>query len=420
MALSALFAVPSLLAAAPPQVREPAPFPLAAQSAIVLDAESGKVLYARDADTMRYPASTTKIMTTLLLLERCKLTDIVTAPKDVTKVGEASMHLKPWEKVTVRDLAYAMMLRSANDGCYSAAVHLAGSVPRFAQMMNARAREIGCEHTNFVNPNGLNDKGHMISARDLALIGREAMRNPTFAQIARTPKFRIERSKNKADRWMVSRNRLLREDPTADGIKTGWTIPAGHTYVGSATRGGHRLITAILDSPHWKQDHLELLKWGFGAYERRPVALRTMVLGEVPVAGGAKGAVPVRPSEDVSTLARKGSWAAPKLELPTEPVSAPIAAGQVVGRAVFVEPGGFRHEVPILATESVERGALPAVAAKVTGSPLGWIGAAGFAVGAFALFARRRRPGRVIASNGFTIKPLRAAGSVEPTESRRG
>lgn len=416
MALSALFAVPLIAAIVP----EPAPFPLVSKSAIVLDAESGKVLYERDADTMRYPASTTKIMTTLLLLERCKPTDLVTAPKDVEKVGESSMHLKPGEKVTVKDLAYAMMLRSANDGCYAAAVHLAGSVPKFSVMMNARAREIGCEHTHFNNPNGLNDRNHMISARDLALIGREAMRNPMFAAIVRTPKYRIARSKNKNDRWMVSRNKLLRTDPTADGIKTGWTIPSGHTYVGSATRDGHRLITAILDSPNWKQDHLELLKWGFGAYERRPVALRSMTLGEVPVKEGAKERIAVRPVADVTTLARRGEWTAPRMELPTAPIAAPIAAGQEVGKAVFVEPDGFRHEVALVSAETVDRAPLPLVAAgRAKSSPLAMIGIAGFLVGgaAYASSLRRRpRAGRVIATEELSIRPLRVAGTIESAE----
>lgn len=406
MALSALFAVPLLAAS----VLAPAPFPLASKSAIVLDAESGKVLYERDADTPRYPASTTKIMTTLLLLERCKLTDIVVAPKDVTKVGEASMHLKPGERVTVKNLAYAMMLRSANDGCYAAAVHLAGSVPKFSAMMNARAQEIGCKNTHFSNPNGLNDKNHLISARDLALIGREAMKNPMFAQIVRTPKFRIERSKNKADRWMVSRNKLLREDPTADGIKTGWTIPSGHTYVGSATRDGHRLITAILDSPTWKKDHLELLKWGFGAYERRPIALRSMTLGEIEVSDGTRSHVPVRPAQNVSTLTARGEWKAPRLELPKEAVAAPILPGQPLGTAVFIEADGFRREVPIVAAEGVDRVALPIVATR---SPLGLFGIGGFLVGGCAYFAsRRHRSGRIIAVRG----PLRAAGTIESAE----
>lgn len=420
MALSALFAVPLIAASVP----EPAPFPLASRSAIVIDAESGKVLYGRDVDTPRYPASTTKIMTTLLLLERCKLTDIVTAPKDVEKVGEASMHLKPGEKITVKDLAYAMMLRSANDGCYAAAVHLAGSVPKFSQMMNERAREIGCENTNFNNPNGLNDTKHLISARDLALIGREAMKNPTFAQIARTPKYKIERSKNKADKWMVSRNKILRMDPTADGIKTGYTKPSGHTYVGSATRGGHRLITAILDSESWKQDHLELLKWGFGAFERRPIALRSMNLGEIMVADGSRAKVAVRPAEDVSTLAPKGHWAPPRLELPQEPVEAPIVVGQPVGMAVLVEADGFRREVPIVAAEPVERASLPVIAVgRVTGSPMGLIGLAGFGFGASAYISarRRQRPARrrsrgVLATDGLSARPLQVAGRIDSAE----
>ena len=206
---------------------EAAPQPVGALSATAIDAASGKVLWSKDPDAPRFPASTTKIMTGLLLAERLKPTDTITAPWDVALVKESSMHLKPFERLSARDMLTALMLRSANDGCYAVAVRLAGSVDKFADMMNARAKEIGCTGTHFHNPNGLNDPQHYTTAHDLALIGREAMRNPLFASVVKTYKARIDRSINVKDEWMVNHDKRLLKDPTCDGIKTGWTVPAG-------------------------------------------------------------------------------------------------------------------------------------------------------------------------------------------------
>lgn len=245
---------------------------VSASSAIIISAETGQVLWAKDADTPRFPASTTKVMTALLLIEHCKLDDIITAPKGITDVRESSMHLQEGEQVTVQDMLYALMLRSANDGCVAVADHISGSVEKFAALMNERAKELGCTHTHFDNPNGLNDANHTISAHDLAIIAREAMTHPEFRDVVHQTKHRIKRSINQKDTWMVNRNKWLRKDKTADGIKTGWTIPAGHCYVGSATRNGFRVITVVMHSDHWQDDHQRMLKWAYNEF--RPEALR--------------------------------------------------------------------------------------------------------------------------------------------------
>src|SRR5580704_7917858 len=164
-----------------------------APSAIVISAETGQVLWSKDADTPRYPASTTKIMTALLLIERCKPDEIITAPKGIKTVGESSMHLEEGEQITAHDMLYALLLRSANDGCVAVADHISGSVPAFVAMMNARALELGCTHTHFDNPNGLNDTKHWTTAHDLALIAREAMTHPEFRDAAKTKKYQIHR-----------------------------------------------------------------------------------------------------------------------------------------------------------------------------------------------------------------------------------
>ena len=249
-----------------------APHPLRGTSCLagcIMDTKTKKVLWSRDKDTMRFPASTTKIMTCLLMLENYKPDDVITAPADVMTVKESSMNLKPFERVKVKNMGYALMLRSANDGCYAIAKQMDGSVAGFSNRMNKRAKEIGCEHTNFANPNGLNNKFHKISPYDLCLVAREALKRPDFSEIVRTQKKVIDRSINYQDRLMVSKNKYLWKDPTADGVKTGFTNPAGHTYVGSATREGTQFVTSLMNAPHWMDDHKMMLDWAFQNYETK-------------------------------------------------------------------------------------------------------------------------------------------------------
>src|SRR5947209_8040193 len=241
---------------------------VSASSAIVMDAQSGKVLWSKDPNTPRFPASTTKIMTAMLLIERCLPTDVITAPPGVDKVEGASLHLVPGEQLTAQEMLYGILLRSANDGCVAVAYHISGSVPAFVQLMNQRARELGCKNTHFDNPNGLNDDEHTISAMDLAIIARAAMQYPAFREAAGSRKHTLQRTVNTQDRFLTNHNKYLEMDSTADGIKTGWTRPAGHCYVGSATRNGYRVITVLLHSADWKQDHPKMLDWAFANHER--------------------------------------------------------------------------------------------------------------------------------------------------------
>lgn len=244
---------------------------VSAESAIAIDAESGRVLWQKDADTSRFPASTTKIMTALLVLENLPLNEVLTAPKEIEGVGGSSLYMLPGERLTVHDALYAIMLRSANDVSVTVACRISGSVEKFADLMNERAKAIGCEHTHFHNPHGLNDPEHTTTARDLALIAREAMKHPLFAKIVRTPRYEISRPTVPQDQVLVSKNKWIRDDPSADGIKTGYTDPAGKCFVGSATRDGHRVITVVLKSQNWEADTAGLMDWSFARYQRRPL-----------------------------------------------------------------------------------------------------------------------------------------------------
>lgn len=336
-----------------PTVPMPDPAAVSAQSAVVLDGDTGRVLWSKDGDKQMFPASTTKIMTALLLLEHCKQDELITAPKDVNTVGESSMHLQPGEQLSMRNLLWGILLRSANDGCYDAAVHISGSVPEFAKLMNARALEIGCTHTHFTNPNGLHDKNHWTSAHDLTLMAREAFTYPVFAEMVRTRKHKIARSMNEKDTWMVSRNKYLDIDKTADGVKTGYTVPAGHTYVGSASRDGHRVITAIMKSDHWQLDNAAMLKWGFEHFDRVTVARKGDSVGSVSVEGGGVATVPAVLAADVHDCVPKGSGSPLKGTFQSAPVTAPVAPGQEIGTEIYKDDSGFSVKVPVVAGSAV-------------------------------------------------------------------
>lgn len=321
---------------------------LTMRAGVVMEDKTGKVLWQRDPHTAMYPASTTKIMTTLLMLETMKPDDLIVAPKDVTKIGEASMGLRPGEKVRVKNMAYALMLRSANDGCYAVAVTMDGSVEKFSKRMNERAKQIGCEHTNFANPNGLNNSKHVISAYDLCLVGREAMKRSDFREVVRTKKKQIDRSINFADRWMISKNKILWKDPSADGIKTGYTNPAGHTYVGSAKRGETRILTSILNASSWKDDHLAMLKWAFERYETK--SLRPASEFDAKEIGGPAG-LKVRPKSEIYVCVKKsGDQVTEAFE--SKPGISAYAAGDVVGFDVVTDTDGFTQRVELVAVNS--------------------------------------------------------------------
>lgn len=363
---------------------------LSAQSAIIVDASSGKVLYEKNADTPRFPASTTKIMTGMLLLEHCLPSDTLTAPAGVDKIPESSMHLKPGEVVTAKDMLYALLLRSANDAAVTIAVNISGSIPAFADLMNARAKQIGCTNTHFHNPNGLTDDQHTISARDLSMIAREAMKYEAFRDVVKTRKHVISRSINQADLHMVSKNRWLSMDPTADGIKTGYTKAAGNCYVGSATRNGFRVITVILKSDNWIDDHRQLLNYAFGNYERFMAIRKGVEVAKLGVVGGAFPTVDAVPGNDALVVTKKLKPGACDVTEEQASFEAPIRKGQFLTNMVLRDSDGFEQKVPLYAKEDVAASKVAFLGNAVSGTN-GWLAAMGSLVFVGAIYIRGRK-----------------------------
>ena len=211
----------------PGYAQTPAPS-VSARAAILVDCATGQVLYEKDADRRLPPASTTKIMTSILLLENTRPDDVIVADEKTALTEETSIHLKPGERISAHDVLYALLLRSANDACVAVGHHIAGSDAKFVEMMNTKAREVGAASTTFNNPNGLPDPKHLTTARDLALIARYATQYPDFNAATRTKTYLMNSRTTKDDLRLRNKTRLLWAYDGADGVKTGWTTQAGN------------------------------------------------------------------------------------------------------------------------------------------------------------------------------------------------
>ncbi len=260
---------------------------VSAGSAVLLDGDTGRLLYAKNADMPRLIASTTKVMTALVIVEHCDLDAPVTVKRECTLVEGSSMYLKEGEVLTVRELLYGLLLQSGNDAALALADYCAGGVEEFAVLMNRTATDLGLKKSHFVNPHGLNAEGHYASARDLALITAKALQNPAFSEIVASKTARV------AGRGLQNHNKLLWLYPGACGVKTGYTIKAGRCLVSAARRDGRLLIAVTLDAPSDWRDHQSMFDLGFGQFTPQPLCEKDERLCELPVIGGSSASVGV-------------------------------------------------------------------------------------------------------------------------------
>lgn len=321
---------------------------ISARKAILLDALTGRVIYERRADEQSLIASTTKIMTALVVCQQCNVLDRVRIPAEAVGVEGSSMYLTEGEVLTVQELLYGLMLHSGNDAAVALAIYCGGTVEGFAELMNDKARALGLENTHFVNPNGLDAPGHYSTARDLAVLAACAMEDPVFAQTVSTKQVKI------GERYLTNHNKLLWQVEGADGVKTGYTRAAGRILVSSATRNGRRLICVTIDAPSDWADHAALLEQGFQEYELCDLVAPGQILGREEVEGGEAGSVELLAGEGFSypmTRYEKVELRLPELGF----VYAPVTRGAHAGFAYVLLDGDVIGKIPLLFGETVEQ-----------------------------------------------------------------
>lgn len=323
-------------------------------SCLLMDAKSGKILYAKNAYDKMYPASTTKLMTAILALENCQTTDVATVSHNAIfsiPVGYSHANLKEGEQLTVEQLLNVLLIPSANDAAIVLAEHISGSTDEFAKLMNEKAKELGCKNTNFVNPNGIHDKNHYSCAYDLALIGQYAMKFSDIMRIAMIRQYTLPTTNKytKTDRIFNATNVLINNEsmnkyyyPYATGLKTGYTGNAGYCIVATAKKDNMELIAVILKANSIAErfsDCKTLFDYGFEHYTYKTLQSSGNIVKTIEISNATKETkqLDVSVKDDITALlssAMKLEDLEPTIELDSE-LKAPIAENKVIGKISY-------------------------------------------------------------------------------------
>ena len=324
-----------------------------AKAAILIEAGSGRVLYEQNADERLPMASTTKIMTALIAVEHCSMDEIVTAGPNASGVEGTSIYLSEGEQLTMHQMLEGLMLRSGNDAAVAIAEHIAGDVQNFAALMNARADMLGAD-AYFVTPNGLDKNGHSASARAMALITREAMRNGIFRQLVSMQEAVIPWVDNEYSRVLRNKNALLGGYEGANGVKTGFTSKAGRCLVFSAEREGMELIGVVMNCPDWFSEAEKLLDWGFANFSRQISAQAGEKVSEANILNGQKKAVSLCAEETLAyPICQADEW---RIEVCAESeLEAPVSAGDEAGYMAIIVDGKEAARTALVTAEDVLR-----------------------------------------------------------------
>lgn len=391
LALSAMFAAGGAAApaaAAPPAPATPPALVQSSKSAILMDAASGRVLYASNEHEAFAPASVTKIMTLVLALEairegRARLDELVTGSEHAASMGGTQIWLEPGEQLPMKEMLYAIAVGSANDASVALAEHLAGSEAAFVEMMNVRAKELGLRNTQFSNSTGLPpasvgapaDARHAMSAYDVAILSRHALELPMFVDLVSTYGPVLMRPETKRQPELYNFNKMLRTYPGADGIKTGMTSEAGYCLAATAKRDHLRLIGVSMGAPSAKdrnRDVAAMLDWGFAQYRAIPIVAAGQEVAAVSVRKGAMESVGALASRDLAVTVAKRDRTQPIADVQLDArLTAPIKKGQTVGTLVVRIGAGEVGRLELVAAGDVGRASLWQLVGRTAGRLFG-------------------------------------------------
>lgn len=303
---------------------------VSATNAVLIEAESGEIIYNKNAFEAKPPASTTKVLTALLAVDMTSPDEIVKVSKNAATTGEASIHLREGEQLTVEQLVKGALIKSGNDAAVALAEHVAGNVELFSLLMNQKARLLGAKNSNFVNPNGLPDEQHRSSAYDLAIITSYALTKDIFANTVEQKNDTIP-WQGQGKRYLKNTNRLLWKYSGANGVKTGTTRAAGSCLVASASRNGMQLISVVLKSGDRYGDSINILDYGFRNYQVEHIAKGTLWT-HVVTNNGLPRRVPVVTVKPLTLVyeAKQSQLLEKRVQL-SRVVEAPLTRGTRVG-----------------------------------------------------------------------------------------
>ena len=356
------------------------PFDINSKSALLMDAGTGTVLYEKNAHQQLPPASVTKIMTMLLVMEaidsnKITLNDKVIISERASKMGGTQLYLEPGETKTVEELMKGVAIRSANDASLALGEYIAGTEELFIQQMNNRAKELGMENTTFVNTNGLPVEGHLTTAYDIALMSRELLKHKDVHKWLTTWMDSVVVGKKQSEQSLVNTNKLINTYQGANGIKTGYTSEALHCVSASASRGNTTFIAVIMaapTSPIRFSEASKLLDYGFANYSTVEIVKKDKDIGSVILNKGKKTHVDIVAKDDLNALVKKGAEASVEKEIVIpESMNAPILQGDKIGEIISKIDGKEIGRIDIVSKESVENASIVDILGKMFNTMMG-------------------------------------------------
>ncbi len=344
---------------------------LYSEAGILIDSKTGKVLYGKNENVKMFPASTTKILTAIITIENCNLSDKVTASREAIisiPPGYSNAEIQPNDTISVQDLLNVFLIHSANEAGYILAEHISGSIENFANLMNEKAKEIGCTNTHFTNPSGIHNENHYSTAYDMSLIAQYCMKNETFRKIVSTPYITFSPSEGKQLKFYNTNDLIINTSKYyykyAIGIKTGYTSQAKNCLISASSKDGLELIAVILGAAHSEEvsstryvDTINLFNYGFDNYKSTEILARDSVIKNVDVENATKDTkdLSLLAKDTISVLVPKNiniDTLEPSIEINN--LSAPISEGAVVGKITY-NINGENYSTDLVAGNSVIR-----------------------------------------------------------------